>query len=272
MGGKYHLYFDDSGSRDPDEAFMHAGEREDRMDYFALGGVLIRDEDIDQVFAAHKAFCTEHNITYPLHSWAIRGGRGKFAWLKTPEKAGIFLAALEEFLLSLPIISLACVVNRPGYVARYRDRYKERLWFMCKTAFSILAERAAKFADAEDRKLEIYFEAAGQKEDEAIVSYLRALKKDGAPFSSGTSAGYAPLKPEDYRRIILGEPRQRTKKTPMIQVADLVLYPMAKGGYDPKYRPYVKLAEAGKLIDYHLREGDIPFLGIKYSCFDIQAG
>jgi hypothetical protein len=153
-------------------------------------------------------------------------------------------------------------------VARYKEEYKERLWFMCKTAFSILTERAAKFADEDGCKLAIYFEAAGRKEDRDIVYYMRALKTEGAPFSDSRSGGYAPLAPEDYRRIILGEPRQRTKKTPMVQVADLVLYPMAKGGYDPTYRPYQKLREAGKLIDCRFGQEDIPLRGIKYSCFD----
>jgi hypothetical protein len=269
MGRKYHLYFDDSGSRDPDKADLVEGKvRQDRMDCFALGGILVREEDIDQIFTSHKAFCRKHDITYPLHSWAIRGGRGKFAWLKTPEKAGNFYAVLEEYLLSLPIIALACVVNRPGYVARYKERYNQRLWLMCKTAFSILAERAAKLANDEGRQLEIYFEGAGPKEDGDILQYMRALKTEGSPFSDKTSEGYAPLSKEDYRRIILGEPRQRTKKTPMIQIADLVLFPMAKAGYDPQYRPYAKLAEAGKLIDCRFEVEDRPFRGIKYSCFD----
>src|SRR3546814_4091498 len=109
-----------------------------------------------------------HDIDYPLHSWAIRGARGKFAWLKAPEKAGNFHAAIEEYLLSLPIVALACVINRPGYVARYKGRYNEQLWLMCKTAFSILVERAAKFADDEGRQLAIYFEGAGPKEDRDI--------------------------------------------------------------------------------------------------------
>ena len=43
---------------------------------------------------------------------------------------------------------------------------------------------------------------------------------------------------------------------------------MAKGGYDPSYRPYKKLMEAEKLIDSHVPEDQIPFRGIKYSCFD----
>ena len=62
--------------------------------------------------------------------------------------------------------------------------------------------------------------------------------------------------------------RNIRKKTPMIQVADLVLYPMAKAAYDPTYRPYVKLEQAGKLINCHLAQNDIPLRGIKYSCFD----
>lgn len=65
----------------------------------------------------------------------------------------------------------------------------------------------------------------------------------------------------------MGEPKRRTKKTPMLQVADLMLYPMAKGGYDPTYRPYVDLMAAGKLIDALLPVEDRPTLGIKYSCF-----
>jgi len=56
----------------------------------------------------------------------------------------------------------------------------------------------------------------------------------------------------------------------MIQIADLVLYPMAKGGYDSSYNPYRKLKESGKLIDCLLTEDKILVGGIKYSCFDTQ--
>ena len=54
----------------------------------------------------------------------------------------------------------------------------------------------------------------------------------------------------------------------MIQLADLILYPIAKAGYDPHYRPYRKLKEQGKLIDCHLSDQDLAARGIKYSCFD----
>ena len=269
MADKYILYIDDTGSRDPDRSsYTGVSLRSDSMDCFGLGGILVKEEDIEIILQQYSSFCAQWDIDYPLHSSSIRGGRGKFAWLKKPENAGLFLPALQEFLLGLPFIGIACVINRPGYVARYRERYEHGLWFMCKTAFCILAERAAKFADEQGRTLEIFFEEAGKKEDRDLVQYLRLLKREGNPFHQQTSGAYIPFSAEDYRRVILGEPRRKTKKVPMMQLADLVLYPMAKGGYDPTYPPYMKLREGGKLIDSLLPDHLLPFRGIKYSCFD----
>lgn len=229
---------------------------------------MIREEDIGTVVARHKEFCDEQGIDYPLHSSRIRGGQGKFGWLKQRDKAESFLSALEEWLLSLPIVGIACVVHRPGYIERYEDRYRERLWFMCKTAYSILLERAAKFAKQDDRKVEVYFEQAGKNEDRAIVNYTKELKAEGSPFAATTSSAYKPFTSDDFSRFVLGEPSQLAKANPMIQIADLVLYPIAKGGYNPGYQPYVKLMEGGKLIDSCLNEEERSRIGIKYSCFD----
>jgi hypothetical protein len=261
-----HLYIDDSGSRNPD--YQQSETRRDEMNCFALGGILVKEEEVGALIAAHKAFCAEWKIVYPLHSHAIRGGREKFGWLKKPENALEFLPALEELLLGLPIICIAAVLDRPGYVQRYAERYEDRLWLMCKTAFSILIERAAKHARREGRKLRVYFEQAGKAEDRALVEYTRSLKTTGMPFDQRGSAAYASLSANEFREIVRGEPRRRTKKVPMIQLADLVLYPIAKGGYDSRYRPYAKLVERGKLIDSLLSEGERPQLGVKYSCFE----
>ena len=56
--------------------------------------------------------------------------------------------------------------------------------------------------------------------------------------------------------------------TPMLQIADLYLYPMAKAGYDANYKPHVALMKAGRLIDSVLPPEDRPLLGVKCSCFD----
>ena len=267
MTSKYILFFDDTGNRNPDKST--SPNRMDRMDCFGLGGILVKEEHLGVLVQRHKEFCAEWRIDYPLHSTKIRGARAKFGWLEKPENAR-FLHALQEFLLSLPIIGIACVVHRPGYSQRYRDRYKGDLWYMCKTTFCILVERSAKFADEEGRSLEIYFEESGRYEDSDIIQYMRNLKKHGNPFDQDNSKDYRPLAPEDYRRIILGEPQRSTKKSPFIQIADLILYPIAKAGYDPNYPPYRELKKHKKLVDCFVQKDQILHRGSKYSCFDYQ--
>ena len=85
-----------------------------------------------------EEFCNAWGITYPFHSYEIRGGRGNFSWLKNPERAVEFLPELERFLVSLPVMGIAAIIHRPGYVARYAERYEGRPWRTDKTAFSIL--------------------------------------------------------------------------------------------------------------------------------------
>lgn len=262
------LYFDDSGSRNPDKNSVSQEGRHDKVDGFALGGILVREEDIGFILGRYRAFVDEWGIDYYLHSTRIRCRQGKFAWLQKKENAERFYPALESFLLSLPVIGIACVVHRPGYVARYKEKYHDRLWYMCKTTFAILVERAAKYADKQDRKLEIVFESSGKYEDRDINSYLKELKKKGNPFNPTTSEGYCPLSSKDFSRIILGEPKRKTKANHLLQIADLFLFPMVKGGYDQKYFPYRRLKESGKLIDCVLSEEDCPYMSIKYSCFD----
>lgn len=43
--------------------------------------------------------------------------------------------------------------------------------------------------------------------------------------------------PEDFRRIVLGEPRERTKAFALTQLADLVLYPVTKAVTNPATGP-----------------------------------
>lgn len=261
------LYFDDTGSRNPDK---NPAARRDGMDCFGFGGILVKGEDVHGIWTAHTGFCERWNIDYPLHSTDIRGPYGKFGWLKKPENAAAFLPDLEKFLLEQPILGTACVIDRPGYVARYAELHNERLWLMCKTAFCILVERAAKLADRQGRKLEIFFEQSGKQEDRDIIGYMKELKRSGNPFDGGRSGDYGPLSADDYRRIVLGSPERRTKAVPLLQIADLMLYPMAKGGYDPSYRPYQSLRSGKKLVDDQLDHEECASLGIKYSCFPVR--
>lgn len=261
-----HLYIDDSGTRRPDRKVVEP--RADGMDHFALGGILIEEEKIGALIDAHGAFLARWDLNGPLHSTKIRGRRGSFSWLANDEKIEVeFLEDLEKMLLALPVLGMACVIDRPGYQARYAEKHPQP-WLLCKTAFAILIERSAKYAKQCGARLQIYFEQAGEAEDRAIEDYLKSLRSEGMPFAPETSAPYEGLKPEEFKEIILGRPNRITKKVPMAQVADLLLYPIAKAGYDDSYGPYCKLVAAKRLIDAEFSEEEIPKLGIKYSCFD----
>jgi hypothetical protein len=218
---------------------------------------------------AHKAFVARWDLTYPLHSTKIRGARDNFTWIGKDKARGMmFLADLEALLISLPVVGIACVVHRPGYISRYSARYQGNPWQMCKTAHAILLERAAKFALGRGAELEVFFEAAGEAEDRNTFAYTKLLKTSGMPFEGAGSGAYDGLRPEDFKRILVGDPNRVTKKSPMMQLADLYLYPMVKGGYDSTYQPYRNLLEASRLIDAHIQPEERPRLGIKYSCFD----
>lgn len=265
MSREVHLFLDDTGSRHPDRTPTE--DRRDGMDCFGLGGVLIDEEDVRAIFDAHRSFCGSWRIDYPLHSHEIRGGRGNFAWLKNLERKIEFLPALNDFLIGLPAVGIGAIIHRPGYVERYSVQYGDRPWRMDRTAFSIVIERSAKYARSRGRRLRVFFEESGKQEDRDIVAFMKELKGEGMPFSGENSLPYRGLMADEFRELVLGEPKRRTKKTPMLQIADLYLYPMAKAGYDRGYKPYRALMEAGRLIDAILPTEDRPLLGIKYSCF-----
>jgi hypothetical protein len=261
------LYFDDSGSRIPDQ---DEPDREDGINGFALGGVLIDEVDVDATNVRHAEFITKWSLTGPLHSTKIRGKRDQFRFLRKHPKRDIFRAELDEFMATIPALGLACVIHRPGYNARYKEAHGPNRWRMCKTAASILIERAAKYADSQDAKLKVLFEECGKREDRDTIAYARSLKREGMPFDQNNAAKYNCLQPDDFKRIILGEPHRITKEAGIVQVADLYLYAMIKGGYDEMYAPYKLLRSNKRLIDDHLPLDEISLRGIKYSCFDFK--
>ena len=265
MGRLLHLYFDDSGTRN-----LGKGEivRSDNLDYFALGGVLVFQEDAEKIVALHSKFCRSWGITYPLHSTKIRGRRKPFDWLGRDEaKNEKFLSELSSLVNQCPMKCIACVIDRPGYYTRYAGKYGKDAWDMSKTAYSILAERSAKYAIRHDAKLVVHFEESGKKEDNKVLEYAKLLKAQGMPFENADPK-YKSLDSEKFSETILGDPNRSTKKNPMIQIADLVLFPVAKGGYDSNYKAYRFLVDNNKIVDSDLTEVEKPSQGVKYSCFD----
>jgi hypothetical protein len=261
------LYLDDSGTRHPSR---NPGRKpEHGYDWFALGGVLVREEDETEARLLHANLIAKWEITTPLHSSEIRSQNEDFFWLrgKTKAEQAEFYEDLYCLMRDAPVTGIACVIDRPGYNARYAQKYNENPWMLCKTSFSVVVERAAKFAISQGRKLRVLPEKCNKPEDTALSSYYQELRTEGLPFDAGNSGKYAPLSKEEFGATLY-DLKFKAKSSPMAQFADLYLWPVCMGGYHRGNMPYKRLLEDGKLIECLVSPDQHPTLGSKYSCFE----
>ena len=267
MKAECHFYIDDSGSRDPDR---NRTARVTDPDWFALGGVLIDQANE----GAAKALIDDFRARWPemrdqpFRSYDIRHKVERFRWLAgaSAKRQKEFMEELTSLIMTLPIHVLACVVNRPGYNGRYMSEYGPRRWKLCRTAFNIVVERAAKVAIHRGARLRVYAERSDRITEAHFKEYFDTMRTEGLPFNAANSEKYRPL-PPDLLRSTLFEFRIKGKESPLMQFADLVLWPVCRGGYDKTDRAYEALVKAGKLIDAHCTEEN-GLMGVKYSCFD----
>jgi Protein of unknown function (DUF3800) len=265
-----HLYVDDSGTRHPDR---NPGTRAaHNHDWFALGGVLIKNEDEHIARAHHVRFMRDWGLDPAidfLHSTEIRNKNERFSWLGALSKTEHmrFMEELYELMRAAPFLGFACVIDRPGYNARYRERYGRERWSLCRTAFSVLVERATKYAQASGCRLRVYVERSDPTADSWMKNYYEHLLERGLPFDADSMKKYDPLTSPQLKQTLL-EFRLKYKSSPIMQIADLYLWAMAIGGYHRSNRTYARLMTDKKLIDAHLSADDVPTVGIKYSCWD----
>ncbi len=262
----FDLYIDDSGSRLPDRPSKD--DRRDGLDAFALGGVLIKAEEAPQLFDLVEGLRSSLGLTYPLHSHKIRSRAQEFSWLGADkERASKLYGGIEHIVRTMPGWVTACVVHRPGYNERYKALYGDKRWELCRTAYQILLERCAKFAAVYGRRLKVFAEATGRAEDRSLRDYQKTLLAQGAEFDTLQSAKYSPMASDEMSKTVIKNIDFIRKEQPFAQAADLVLYPLIKGRYQPSYPPFRMLCEVRKVIDYALPDG-LGQCGVKYSCFD----
>jgi len=263
----YVLALDDSGTRHPTHKIGKIAAH--RNDWFSIGGVIFDEKNELQIRDCHASFLKAWNIECPLHSSEIRAKADNFAFIGTleTEKQNEFYEELYQLMSKIPVTGIACVIDRPGYCARYLEKYdKENRWLLCKSAFSICVERAAKFASRNDARLRVLIERSDKTTDALLKAYYEEMRQKGMPFSEETSSGYAPLQSSDLSSTLF-EFRLKEKTSPLMQLADLYLWPMCMGGYNKDNRPFKRLWDDKKLVDRQVDESNINELGIKYYCF-----
>lgn len=265
---RFHLYLDDSGTRHPTR---NPGKKPAHgYDWFAMGGVLIDESKEEEARALHADFAAKWAIESPLHSSEIRSQNERFLWLREKSSAerDQFYEELYCLMRDAPVVGIACVVDRPGYNKRYEDQYRENRWMLCKTAFCVVVERAAKFARSNGAKLRVLPEKCNKEEDQALKSYYEELRANGPPFNNDRSGKYNPMSQAEFADTLY-ELRFKAKTSPLAQLADLFLWPISMGGYHAGNRPYRRLLEDGKLIECLLAPETHSMLGSKYSCFEL---
>ncbi len=259
----YELYIDDSGSPKPNP--------HDQTPYFAMGGVLIDESNREHIEQRIEEFKTRWNmpLSVPLHGNEIRSKQKSFAWLgNLPQhELARFHNELTDMITGCPVIIHACVISRLGYCNRYLQQYNVETWEMMKTALVILLERTAKFVARQNNAVRVIYEKIGRNEDRLIEGYFRVFRANGHPFNPGTASKYEPLSPEELGQRLIGI-EGKTKKTQLLQLADLCLYPVAHGKGQPSNRALVAMQNAQMLVDSHIPEEFHTTEGIKYSCFE----
>jgi len=268
------LYLDDSGTRNPDrnprdELPFHG------HDWFGLGGIMIRESDEAGLRTQHAALYTKwkpFGMEKPLHSNEIRSQNKGFRWMRecSPAQRIEFYDDIERLATHPQLTAIACVIDRPGYNKRYLAKYGTNRWLLCNTAFSIVVERSVKYAQKLRCRLRVNVERSDKTVDTLLLSYYNELRSKGPPFDADTSATYSPLAAQVFADTLY-EFQTKNKTSPPMQIADVCLWPMCIGGYQPDNKPYVALRMARSLVDCKLSPDEVPTSGIKYSCWDLPA-
>lgn len=261
------FYMDETGNRQPDKK---PDKGRENRDWFAFGGFLIAREDKDDARAEWQWIVDKWNVKHPFHISDMLSERKKWGWLgrTTEARRAAFWNDYRSFLSSVPAIGQACVINRPGYVARgYLEKHGADRWLLCRTGFDISVERAAKYARSVGRQLAVVFES-DPAYNPTVEAYFRDLKEKGLGFAEGTSSKYSPLTQAELAET-LTTIEYKTKKSRLLQIADSYVYAIARGKYDRQFHLWRELRDRKRAINFALEDtDDIKAMGIKYSCFD----
>lgn len=262
----YRFYIDETGNRNPDKK---ADPGRQGRDWFGIGGILVKSEDVSDVKQFHSDFIKRWGIRSPLHMTDMLGMHKGFSWLGrlSDEKHDQFWSDYKNFLGRVPVVGLSCIIDRPGYVARGYLTNENR-WLLCRSAFDIAIERAAKFARRDGRKLHVIFEQdAGI--NQLIKSYFENLRNNGLGFDQVRSGPYAPMSQKDFGSI-LGAIEHKPKLHPILQIADSYLYAMARHPYEKNFHVYRRLRDSRKIANFILSNEEIRTMGVKHYCFELH--
>lgn len=259
-------YMDETGNRQPDKK---SDQSRQGRDWFGLGGFMIKNGDEAEAKRLHGEIVQKWNVRAPFHFTDMLAEKKGFSWLGrlSQLKRDEFWRDYKAFLGEVPVLGTACIIDRPGYVARgYLEAHPDTKWLLCRSAFDITVERAVKYALSQGSKLDIVFESDIAIND-TVKGYFANLKLNGLQFDAGNSAKYMPLTQADFANT-LGTIEWKTKSSRMLQIADSYIYAIARQKYDRNFGIFRHLRDTSRIINFALEDTDsIKAMGIKYYCY-----
>lgn len=231
------LYLDESGT-------SNLRKFDDSYPIFLLGGVIIDAEDI----ADNQRLMNDFKVKYwgrdeiILHSCEIVHRIREFEMLKNPEVWANFVTDLNELMENLKYRVIACIIDIPKTVAKYRRNAVDPYEY----ALRIVLERFVYFMTGyEDGK--VLAESRGKILDIQLAAAFEKIRETGTGFVCG----------DEIRDKINGfEIHEKCKNITGLQIADLVLSPIGRNYLGKKVNQDYNIVYQKCLCKYGKVEGN----------------
>jgi hypothetical protein len=214
----HHLFLDESGNHSL-TAFEPA------YPVFVLGGVIIADADLHSVDEAVRAFKRDSfgddNIV--LHTADIARNRRGFEPLANGPRRVRFNNQLNALLRSLPLVVVACAIDKPALIDRYGDLAVDP-YSLC---LGIIAERFCFALGEAGATGDITAESRSRRLDRELVIAWDLLRLNGTRYVRPATIA---------RRIVSFGFRGKAEGIAGLELADLVVSPLGRwiAGMSPK--------------------------------------
>lgn len=218
-----------------DECGASSLTADDEFKAFVIAAIIVPDEDYPKLDEQWKRWKAD-NLGSPnkfIHEPNLRRGTGPFYFNKDTNKRSLVIQSLQELVAKLDFTAVACVVNRPEYVAQVGlDSLDESLpshpYLM---TLDFLMERLVMVLERQfnGARAHVVAEARGPLEDALLQYEYVRLQIDGTSYISASW----------FRQQLATAIEFRTKKENCtgLQLADLLARPCGEKVLAPSTTP-----------------------------------
>ncbi len=207
----------------------------DAFGAFVIAAVIVREEDYPKLNKQWKQWKHDNlgSAKKIVHDPDIRSGRGSFSFRGDTTKRSAVVESLRQLIIRMEFSAVACVINRPEYVAQVGlgslDRSLPEHPYLMSLDF--LMERLVMILETQfnGARAHIIAEARGPREDALLQYEYVRLQLDGTSYIS----------PSWFRQQLAPAIEFRTKKDNCtgLQLSDLLARPCGEKILNPSASP-----------------------------------